>query len=108
MIDNPEKEVDENDLPTIFGNKLTCEIRESVLNLNAIAQILKKKRADNGSLRLDASKLRFALKSKNGMPLAVGCEEVSYFLFRYDLNVNMRVFSIVYVRKNINVKKPIF
>jgi hypothetical protein len=78
MIDNPDKLLKDSDFPTLFNNRSIDEIHQSVINLNDIARILKTKRIQNGSLRLDASKLRFALKSKNGMPLAVGCEDVSF------------------------------
>jgi DIS3-like exonuclease 2 len=77
MIDNPGKEFSEADLPTLYNEKSITEIKESVLNLNHIGRILKKRRMDNGSLRIDGAKLRFALASKNGMPVGVGSDPVS-------------------------------
>lgn len=79
MIENPEKEFTRADLPQIFNDKTIAEIKESVLNLHGIAKILKGRRTENGSLRLEATKLRFALASKNGMPVGVGGDPVGVF-----------------------------
>lgn len=40
----------------------------------------KKRRTDNGSLRIDGAKLRFALASRNGMPVGVGSDPVSVLI----------------------------
>jgi exoribonuclease R len=64
-------------MPTISNGKKVAEIKESVLNLNSIARVLKQKRIANGSLRLDATKLKFALDSETGVPIAVAAEEVN-------------------------------
>ncbi|KAI6191375.1 DIS3-like exonuclease 2 [Aphelenchoides bicaudatus] len=94
MIENPEKEFNESDLPEIYNNKSISEIKESVLNLNNIGTILKKRRTENGSLRIDGAKMRFALASKNGMPVGVGSDprkEANFLVEELMLLANMQI-----------------
>ncbi|KAI6209481.1 DIS3-like exonuclease 2 [Aphelenchoides besseyi] len=75
MIDNPDKEFAVTEIPEIHNSKNFAQIKDSILNLNTVASILKKKRLDLGALRLDQMKLKFALSAETGLPLAVSAEE---------------------------------
>lgn len=77
MIDHPDKEFNENELPPISNKKTAADIKKCVLNLNHVAVQLKQKRLELGALRLDADKLRFVLDKESGLPRAVGNDEVS-------------------------------
>lgn len=76
MIEHPDKEFKASELPAVVNEKSIAQIKESVLNLNMVARILKKLRLELGSLRLDQNKLKFVLSPETGLPLAVGNEEV--------------------------------
>ncbi|VDM40534.1 unnamed protein product [Toxocara canis] len=75
IIENAEKEFSKEELPEIFNDKKPAEIRQIVLRLNELAQLLRSKRVDEGSLRLDQPKLSFVLNEISGMPDAVAIYE---------------------------------
>lgn len=67
MIENPDSEFSEDELPTIHDFTIK-DISLVVNRLNNIAKILRKRRFDNGALRIDQPKLVFQLDPKNGQP----------------------------------------
>ena len=77
MIDHPDKDFKASELPAICNDKTIDQIKESVINLNALARVLKQQRLETGSLRLDQMKLKFVLSPDTGLPLAVGHDEAS-------------------------------
>jgi DIS3-like exonuclease 2 len=72
MLDEPDKVWLEEETPVISGKWSLSDIQKSVRMLNTIAQNLRKRRFDNGCLRLDQPKLQFTLNSQTGLP--DGCD----------------------------------
>jgi DIS3-like exonuclease 2 len=68
MIDEPNREWKQNELPNIYGNWSHKEISESVNLLNEIALKLRKARFDSGALKIDKLKLHFVLDNETGLP----------------------------------------
>lgn len=67
MIENPDSEFPEEELPTIHG--FTQKDISLVVNrLNRIAKILRDGRFESGALRIDQPKLAFRLNPENGEP----------------------------------------
>lgn len=64
------------ELPELFNEKTADKVKESVSNLFELSQLLKKKRVEGGSLRLDQPKLKFALDQETGMPYGVSLDKV--------------------------------
>uniref|UniRef100_A0A915A718 DIS3-like exonuclease 2 n=1 Tax=Parascaris univalens TaxID=6257 RepID=A0A915A718_PARUN len=75
FIDNPEKEFGKAELPEILNNKKSSEIKELVLRLNKLAEILRARRSSEGCLQLDQPKLCFVLNETSGLPDAVAIYE---------------------------------
>ncbi|KAI6244124.1 DIS3-like exonuclease 2 [Aphelenchoides fujianensis] len=100
IIDHPEKTFHGGeDLPQIHNTKTVAQIKESVNHLNTVARILKQKRMDLGSLRLDQMKLKFTLSSETGMPVGVTGEErceANYLVEEFMLLANMSVAQHIY------------
>lgn len=67
MIENPDSECLEDELPTIHDFTVK-DISLVVNRLNNIAKIMRKRRFDNGALSIDQPKLTFDLNPKNGQP----------------------------------------
>ncbi|XP_066958453.1 DIS3-like exonuclease 2 isoform X9 [Macrobrachium rosenbergii] len=68
MIEDPVKEWSKDELPEITGGYTPLDISKVVNNLHAIAKHLRKKRFDEGALRLDQVKIAFNLDHESGMP----------------------------------------
>lgn len=68
MIENPNKEWSKDEIPEITGGYSTRHISAVVNNLQSIAKHLRKKRFDDGALRLDQVKIAFHLNHETGMP----------------------------------------
>ncbi|CAD5229305.1 unnamed protein product [Bursaphelenchus okinawaensis] len=75
MIEHPEEDVNVEALPEVFNNMKVQKIKECVLNLNKLATAIKNRRIEGGSLRLDATKLKFALDQDKGLPIGVCTDE---------------------------------
>ncbi|CAD5234499.1 unnamed protein product [Bursaphelenchus xylophilus] len=100
MIENPEEDVKEEAIPKIFNEKKASQVKECVLNLNSLAQKIKKRRMDGGSLRLDGEKLKFALDQDKGLPIGIAAEErkeanflVEEFMLLANQSVAMKIES---------------
>lgn len=76
FIENPDKEFTVEELPEISDGNTPFEIKEKTLMLHRVAQLLRKKREDGGSLRIEQPKLKFAL-DENKRPQGVSVYEVS-------------------------------
>uniref|UniRef100_A0A1I7TMR4 RNB domain-containing protein n=1 Tax=Caenorhabditis tropicalis TaxID=1561998 RepID=A0A1I7TMR4_9PELO len=61
FIENPEKDFTAAELPEISNGNTPAEIKEKTLMLHRIAQLLRKRREDNGALRIELPKLKFAM-----------------------------------------------
>ncbi|XP_033642350.1 DIS3-like exonuclease 2 [Asterias rubens] len=68
IITEPERVWTPEEMPTITNGFTIPDIVERVLNLNKIAQNMRKKRSDDGALRLDQVKLLFTLDKESGLP----------------------------------------
>lgn len=68
FIAEPNREWTAEELPPITGGFTIDTIRKTVLDLNRIAVIMRKRRFDGGALRLDQVKLQFSLNKETGMP----------------------------------------
>ncbi|KAK7018029.1 DIS3-like exonuclease 2 [Halocaridina rubra] len=68
MIENPKKDWSLHEFPSIIGNFTLRNISSVVYNLHSIAKHLRKKRFDDGALRLDQVKIAFNLDNESGMP----------------------------------------
>ncbi|XP_068219818.1 uncharacterized protein Dis3l2 isoform X3 [Palaemon carinicauda] len=68
MIEDPQKEWAEDEIPKITGGYTPRDISKVVNNLHAIAKHLRTKRFDEGALRLDQVKIAFCLDHETGMP----------------------------------------
>lgn len=68
MIENPETDLNYEQFPKMFGAHDLATVKDSVLTLNKIAVNLRKRRFDEGALRLDQVKLQFSLDDDSGLP----------------------------------------
>ncbi|KAK2145384.1 hypothetical protein LSH36_683g03080 [Paralvinella palmiformis] len=68
FIDEPDKQWTANELPHIDGGYSVEHIKNIVLQLDKIAKKLRRKRTDNGALRLDQIKLQYSLDKETGLP----------------------------------------
>jgi DIS3-like exonuclease 2 len=69
MLENPDKEWNEDELPRIYGKYTPKDVSCMVNQLNRLAVIMRKKRFKDGALRIDQPKLIFSLDSATGLPL---------------------------------------
>ncbi|KAK5971230.1 RNB domain-containing protein [Trichostrongylus colubriformis] len=75
FIENPEKDFLDYEMPEVSDGVTVHQLKEKVLQLNAIAKLLRQKRRESGSLQLDQPKLKFALDDDNKSPIGVSiCE----------------------------------
>ncbi|KAJ1352010.1 hypothetical protein KIN20_008197 [Parelaphostrongylus tenuis] len=75
FIENPEKDFHSTEIPEISDGVTVAEIKEKVLQLHAIAKILRQNRRQNGSLQLDQPRLNFALDDETKLPIGVSVYE---------------------------------
>lgn len=75
FIENPDKDFTVEELPTISDGNVPSEIKEKTLMLHRIAQLLRKGREDNGALRIELPKLKFAL-DEDKKPQGVSIYEI--------------------------------
>lgn len=75
FIENPEKEFTTDELPEISDGNSTSEIKEKTLMLHRMAQLLRKRREENGSLRIELPKLKFAMDEEK-KPQGVSIYEI--------------------------------
>ena len=68
MLDQPNKEWKDYELPTIYGKFNYHKISQSVNLLNNIALKLRKYRFERGALKIDKLKLQFVLDKESGLP----------------------------------------
>ncbi|KAM9316575.1 DIS3-like exonuclease 2 [Gastrophryne carolinensis] len=99
MIENPQKIMSTEELPPIDPQHTIEVIQKAVLNLHHIAQNLRKKRFEEGALRLDQLKLSFTLNQESGMPQ--GCYVYQYrdsnkLIEEFMLLANMAVAHRIY------------
>ncbi|VDL71916.1 unnamed protein product [Nippostrongylus brasiliensis] len=75
FIENPEKDFSDYEMPEISDGTTVHEIKEKVLQLHAIASMLRRKRREGGSLQLDQPKMKFALDDDMKAPIGVSIYE---------------------------------
>jgi len=69
MLENPDKEWTEGELPRIYGKYTPKDLSCVVNHLNRLAVIMRGKRFESGALRIDQPKLEFLLERGSGLPL---------------------------------------
>ncbi|KAL5278684.1 DIS3L2 family protein [Megaselia abdita] len=69
IIDNENQAFDESDFPKIEGDWKVRDIVDRVKILNSLAQIMRKKRFDNGAMSINRPKIYFDLHSETGEPV---------------------------------------
>ena len=72
MIENPDREFPEGYLPEIHNGFTASDISGRVNVLHSIAQNLREKRKESGSLSIQQCKITFSLNKENGMPIGLG------------------------------------
>lgn len=80
FIDEPKREWTVEELPQIYGDHSTNDIRDKVLMLHGLAVKMRNRRQLNGALRLDQPKLEFALDKDTGLPNGCTAYEASFLL----------------------------
>lgn len=68
IIDNSNENFSDDDFPEIFNSYSIADLAKTVLILQSIAVKLRKKRIDNGALKIDQAKILFSLDSTTGEP----------------------------------------
>ncbi|XP_061399465.1 DIS3-like exonuclease 2 [Musca vetustissima] len=94
IIDNPDEEFTNSDLPDIFNGFTTNDIKWRILLLHSISQHLKTKRYESGALSINNPKLRFNLDPITGEPLSYeieGRKEANYLIEEFMLLANQAV-----------------
>lgn len=69
IIENPDKKFTEDDFPKIHNNFKPEDLTRTVLQLQKLALVLRKKRFENGALRIDLPKFKIVLDDKTGKPI---------------------------------------
>lgn len=99
MIDHPEKSWKEEEHPPLSGGATISDIVERVRALNRIAVNLRRKRFENGTLRLNKAKISFDLDGKTGLPIGwhpYVQRESNQLIEEYMLLANMAVAHRIY------------
>lgn len=68
IIENPEKEFNEDEFPKIHNNYKPEDLSKTILQLQKLALVLRKKRFENGALRIDLPKFKIILDNETGKP----------------------------------------
>ncbi|GFG38066.1 hypothetical protein Cfor_10644 [Coptotermes formosanus] len=69
MLENPDKEWGEGELPQIYGKYTPKDLSRVMNHMNRLAVIMREKRFESGALRIEQPKLQFMLESGSGLPL---------------------------------------
>ncbi|KAK5640953.1 hypothetical protein RI129_009500 [Pyrocoelia pectoralis] len=69
MIDNPNRVFQEHELPPIYGGYTYKDLSHKINLLHQIALNLRRRRFENGALRIDQTKLSFKLDEESGEPV---------------------------------------
>lgn len=97
MIDQPEREFEEKDLPKI--HRFTYrDLSKTVNALNSIATILRKRRFDNGCISINQRKILFDL-NENGEPIAFRPDDrndSNFLIEEFMLLANQSVAKFIY------------
>ena len=99
MIDDPDREFDEDYLPEITGGFTARDISKRVNILHTIAQVLRQKRKDTGSISIQQCKLAFSLNKEDGMPTGLGSyksRESNKLIEEFMLKANVSVAEKLY------------
>ncbi|KJH48078.1 RNB-like protein [Dictyocaulus viviparus] len=76
FIENPSKDFLNADIPEIFDEVNIEQIKEKVLQLHSVAKVLRSKRLQCGSLKLDQPKLCFTLDEETNMPIGLSVYQI--------------------------------
>ncbi|XP_005178653.2 DIS3-like exonuclease 2 [Musca domestica] len=94
IIDNPNEDFSDSDLPDIFNGFTPDDIKWRVLLLYSISKHLKTKRYESGALSINNPKLRFNLDPITGEPLSYeveGRKEANFLIEEFMLLANQAV-----------------
>ena len=72
MIEEPDRHFEDDYLPNIHNGFTASDISWRVNVLHHIAQILRGKRKDSGSISIQQCKIKFSLNQDDGMPSGIG------------------------------------
>ncbi|XP_037929282.1 DIS3-like exonuclease 2 [Teleopsis dalmanni] len=107
IIDNPEKNFDIDDLPTILNGFTISDIVSKILLLHSIAVKLREKRYENGALSINNPKMRFSLDPLTAEPLSFQIEdriEANFLIEEFMLLANQTVAKFIYEKyPNISI-----
>ncbi|KAF5269594.1 hypothetical protein FQR65_LT05932 [Abscondita terminalis] len=98
MIDDPKRIFEQGELPEIFGGYDYNDLSRTVNTLNNIAVQMRKKRFDEGALRIDQTKLLFKLDQETGEPLE---------FFTYENKESHRMIEEFMLLANMSVARKI-
>ncbi|KAK6732123.1 hypothetical protein RB195_016481 [Necator americanus] len=75
FIEEPEKNLVDEDYPEVLDGVSLSEIRRKVMQLHMLARRLRSIRVKNGALRIEQPRLVFSLNEETKLPLSVKAEE---------------------------------
>lgn len=99
VIENPEKEFTTDDFPEIFNGYNIKNIVAIIKQLQSSALILRKKRFDNGALRINQPKIRISLDPETKLPISFCSEaqnESNRLIEDFMLLANQSVAEFIY------------
>ncbi|XP_015595522.1 DIS3-like exonuclease 2 [Cephus cinctus] len=99
FIENPLKDWSTDESLLISGKWKSSEICDTVINLYKLSLILRKKRFDNGALRIDQPKIRINIDRTTGLPISYGLEKLqdsNRLIEEFMLLANMTVATHLY------------
>ena len=101
MLEDPSKKIDFSDFPTIEGDFKYSDLCQTVNTLNSLTQIMRKRRFDNFSLKIDRVKITFALDADTGEPMSYKkypFYSTNYLIEELALMANQSVAKFIYER----------
>lgn len=99
IIDNLNRSVSIDELPTIYNNFTCKDISKSISILHKIASALRKKRLDNGSLQINMPTIQFDLNQETGRPIGIQTYKIgesNYMIEEFMLLANQTVAKLIY------------
>ncbi|KAL5265298.1 hypothetical protein ACHWQZ_G006138 [Mnemiopsis leidyi] len=94
MIEEPDRQFEEGYLPKIYNGYTYRDLSKKVNILHEVAQILRKKRKESGSISIQQCKIKFSLNRENGMPSGLGSyksKESNKLIEEFMLKANVSV-----------------
>lgn len=99
IIDNPDREFSDLDFPLIHNGFTAADVVRCVRQLDSLATIMRRKRFENGALRIDRPKMSFILDPNTGAPIEVKKQEqleANFLIEEFMLLANRSVAAFIY------------